>query len=83
MMRNIYNFSPYSFLKDSRLHIEICDDGTGFSIEKLEELNNSSEIPTGKNHGIGLFIVKQIIQVHKGNIIFRNGKTGVQIEIRL
>ena len=68
---------------DDRLHIEICDDGCGFAEEKLEELNNSSEIPTGKNHGLGLFIVKQIIQVHKGNILFGNGKTGVKIEVEL
>lgn len=68
---------------DDRLHIEICDDGSGFEEEKLEELNNSSEIPSGKNHGLGLFIVKQIIQVHKGNILFGNGKTGVKIEIEL
>lgn len=68
---------------EDRIHIEICDDGYGFEEEKLDELNNSSEIPSGKNHGLGLFIVKQIIQVHKGNISFGNGKTGVRIEIEL
>lgn len=68
--------------EDDRLNIEICDDGSGFSMEKLEELNNSNEIPTGKNHGIGLFIVKQIIEVHKGNILFANGQKGCKINIQ-
>ena len=63
--------------------IEICDDGIGFEEEKLEELNNSNELPTGKNHGLGLFIVKQIVQVHKGNILFGNGEIGVRIKIEL
>lgn len=62
--------------------IEIRDDGAGFTKEKLEELNNSNELPTGKNHGIGLFIVKQIVQVHKGNIIFDNGEIGARIRIQ-
>ena len=66
-----------------KILIEICDNGTGFTKEKLEELNNSNELPTGKNHGLGLFIVKQIVQVHKGNIIFANGEIGAKINIQL
>ena len=66
-----------------KILIEICDNGTGFTKEKLEELNNSNELPTGKNHGLGLFIVKQIVQVHKGNIIFANGEVGAKINIQL
>ena len=66
-----------------KIMIEICDDGIGFEEEKLEELNNSNELPTGKNHGLGLFIVKQIVQVHKGNILFGNGERGVRIKIEL
>ena len=69
--------------KDNKVYIEICDDGSGFEKEKLDELNNSSELPTGKNHGLGLFIVKQIVQVHGGTIIFGNGSNGVKIEIQL
>ena len=69
--------------ENNKLHIEICDDGSGFEEAKLEELNNSSELPTGKNHGLGLFIVKQIVQVHGGTIIFGNGLNGVKIEIEL
>lgn len=69
--------------EDEKLIIEICDNGTGFEEEKLQELNNSNELPTGKNHGLGLFIVKQIVQVHKGNILFANGECGVKIKIRL
>lgn len=72
----------------SKIHdktfIEICDDGIGFTTEKLHELNNSSELPTGKNHGLGLFIVKQIVQSHEGKIIFGNGtQNGVNINIEL
>lgn len=69
--------------ENNKLNIEICDDGSGFEASKLEELNNSSELPTGKNHGLGLFIVKQIVQVHGGKIVFGNWENGAQIEIEL
>lgn len=66
-----------------RINIDIADNGIGFEEKKLKELNSSSELPTGKNHGLGLFIVKQIVQVHKGKILYGNGAEGAEIKIQL
>lgn len=59
--------------------IEIKDNGTGFKDDVLENLNSSHEMPSGTSHGLGLFIVKQIISVHGGNIQFKNLENGSSI----
>ncbi|BCZ48003.1 two-component sensor histidine kinase [Clostridium gelidum] len=59
--------------------IEIKDNGTGFKDDVLENLNSSNEMPTGTSHGLGLFIVKQIIAVHGGTIHFENSENGSSI----
>ena len=59
--------------------IEIKDNGTGFKDDVLENLNSSNEMPTGTSHGLGLFIVKQIIAVHGGTIHFENLENGSSI----
>lgn len=52
--------------------IEIKDNGIGFKDAIIENLSSSTEIPSGTSHGLGLFIVKQIITVHGGKIRFKN-----------
>ncbi|AGX43107.1 sensor histidine kinase [Clostridium saccharobutylicum] len=61
--------------------IEIKDNGSGFDNNVLEKLNFSTEMPNGVSHGLGLFIVKQIITVHGGTIQFRNWENGSDIVI--
>lgn len=63
--------------------IKINDNGTGFNTQTLDKLNSSNEMPTGTSHGLGLFIVKQIIAVHGGTVSFDNCETGSQITIVL
>ena len=53
-------------------HLDLQDNGSGFPDETLEKLNASRELPVGASHGLGLFIVKQIVEVHKGQIHFSN-----------
>lgn len=56
--------------------IEIKDTGSGFEEAVLENLNFSTEFPSGNSHGLGLFIVKQIIAVHDGTVQFKNWDNG-------
>lgn len=61
--------------------IEIKDTGTGFTEDVLENLNASNEMPSGVSHGLGLFIVKQIIAVHGGKTYFKNWENGSIISL--
>jgi signal transduction histidine kinase len=59
--------------------IEIKDNGIGFKADILEKLNFSTEIPSATTNGLGLFIVKQIIDVHDGTVHFKNWKNGSSV----
>lgn len=54
------------------------DDGVGATDEQIEKLNNTShymvcdENTTKQRHGLGLLIVKQIVQAHGGTIVIEN-----------
>ncbi|WP_027626418.1 sensor histidine kinase [Clostridium lundense] len=65
--------------EDNFCIIEIKDNGIGFNNEVLENLNTSNEFPSGVSHGLGLFIVKQIITVHGGKTYFKNWNNGSYI----
>lgn len=67
--------------KNDYCMIEIKDNGSGFKDKILANLNSSNEMPTGVSHGLGLFIVKQIITVHGGTIQFKNWGNGSTILI--
>lgn len=59
--------------------IEIKDNGIGFKSDILEKLNFSTEISSATTNGLGLFIVKQIIDVHDGTVHFKNWKNGSSV----
>lgn len=59
--------------------IEIKDTGSGFKSDILENLNFSTEFPITKTHGLGLYIVKQIISSHGGKFNFKNWEDGSSI----
>lgn len=50
----------------------VSDNGTGFTQEMLENLNNPKFSVELQNHGLGLTIVRQIIKAHAGTTEFRN-----------
>ena len=56
--------------------LEIKDMGVGFSPSTLDKLNHTDEMPTGVNHGLGLFIVKQIALVSGSTIHYNNREKG-------
>ena len=67
----------------------VKDEGPGFSEESTQKIFRRfySNRPTkfGKHSGLGLNIVKNIVQLHKGTIsaINRNNSKGAQIEVLL
>ena len=63
-------------LENEHYTLEIKDTGTGFDQSTLEKLNTTSQMPTGIDHGLGLFIVKQIAQVSGAQISFTNWHKG-------
>lgn len=69
--------------KDNFCIIEIKDNGIGFKNEILENLNTSNEMPSGVSHGLGLFIVKQIIAAHGGKTYFKNWNGGSNIVLHI
>jgi signal transduction histidine kinase len=60
------------------VNIDISDNGIGASEEKLKLLNYSvtelirGNAKTEKSHGLGLLIVKQIIELHNGSVNFKS-----------
>jgi len=59
-------------------HIEICvaDDGAGIAPALLPHVFERFTKGSGGNHGIGLSIVKTIVEQRGGSIIARNGMQG-------
>jgi signal transduction histidine kinase len=62
----------------AEVNIDISDNGVGVSEEKLKLLNYSvtelirRNTKTERSHGLGLLIVKQIIELHEGSVNFRS-----------
>lgn len=59
---------------DRSIILIIADDGIGLSAEKLQELEekphymNSTDERLDLRHGLGLLLVRQIVEVHKGTM---------------
>ncbi len=62
--------------------LSICDTGGGYPQEVLNALNRplEKELPT---HGLGLAIVRQIIELHGGTAAFCNTKEGAKCVLTL
>ena len=73
-----------------KLKISFIDDGFGIPVKEKNEIFKkfyrigSEETRKTKGTGLGLYIVKQIIVGHKGNISVKNNKTkGCNFEIMI
>ena len=74
----------YISVKEDEKNCIICveDNGTGVSDKELEKLNNAPHYmvcdtnTTEQRHGLGLLIVKQIIDVHNGKVMMKHSKYG-------
>jgi len=57
---------------NSTIEVSIKDTGTGIAREKLQHLFNPFYTTKEKGTGLGLFIVHQIVQNHKGKIVINS-----------
>ena len=74
----------YVSVKEDEKNCIICveDNGIGVSDEELEKLNNTPHYmvcdknTTEQQHGLGLLIVKQIMDVHNGQVEMKHSEYG-------
>lgn len=69
-----------TWYRDNKIFTEIQDSGPGIPDEIL---NNIFELPTQHKTGYGLFLCKNIIDRHNGEISITNKPIGVRIEFTL
>ncbi|AYW49938.1 sensor histidine kinase [Tetragenococcus halophilus] len=74
--------------EDHTVSIIVEDDGVGVSETQLNKLNHSSHYMISKDenlnqgHGLGLLIVRQIIESHDGNVFLEKSKyEGLSVQI--
>jgi signal transduction histidine kinase len=68
--------------------LSVSDNGVGLSPEKLKELREkphymeSTDDRLDLRHGLGLNIVRQVVEVHSGTVHFiTTGQTGFSVEL--
>ncbi len=64
-----------------KIRVNISDNGIGMSQKEFELLQTDRQKTSytnilGEKHGLGMHIVKQIVDIHNGKIIYKNGKKG-------
>jgi signal transduction histidine kinase len=62
--------------RDEQVNVSICDTGTGISSDIFPRLFTKFATNSFDGTGLGLFISKEIIEVHKGKIWAQNNPCG-------
>ena len=61
-----------------KLTIKILDQGEGVSEQIIEKINNE-DLTNITRHGLGIFISKQIAELHDGDFIIKNKNKGLEV----
>lgn len=78
--------------KDEQVLFIVSDNGKGMTLDEIAALENRSHYISQSNtdssfnaqHGLGLYIVQQIVKIHNGNITFcKSESEGFEATIRL
>lgn len=69
--------------KDDKIIISVVDDGEGIAIEDFPHIFDRFYKGNGGKHGIGLSIVKSVIEQHKGKIEVKSSGMGASFTIVL
>lgn len=71
---------------DETISISVSDNGVGLSAEKLKELKEkphymkSTDDRLDLRHGLGLILVRQIVEAHQGTMVISNkGQAGCEV----
>lgn len=63
---------------DSRLIITIRDEGSGISYDLIRRINEE-DLTNITKHGLGIFISKQIAELHDGSFLIENKSPGLEV----
>jgi signal transduction histidine kinase len=68
---------------DHAVVIKVADSGTGIPPDKIGRIFDPffTTKPTGQGTGLGLSVVKQIIDLHRGTISITNGDAGGAVAV--
>ena len=67
-----------------RISLEVVDNGVGMDEEGLSKIYNIDYSTKESGTGLGLFIVKRIIDLHKGHIVIESAKNkGARVKLEL
>lgn len=68
---------------DGQVDLEITDNGPGFPSDMLEKISQAPQSTKKEGSGLGLIIVREIIESNNGELIFQPTEKGAQVIIRL
>ena len=69
--------------KNDMIEIQLKDNGTGIDGQVFNKLFDEDFSTKSSGTGLGLFIVKRIIDLHKGSITFESSNSGTIVNILL
>ena len=80
-------FARRGVLPDSGLRrairIDVIDSGEGLDAEKLAHVFEAFSSTKSAGRGLGLTVVKEVVQAHGGQVNIRNVETGTQVSVFL
>lgn len=65
------------------LRVDVIDSGSGLDKEKLAHVFEAFSSTKSAGRGLGLTVVKEVVQAHSGQVNIRNIETGTQVSVFL
>lgn len=65
-------------IPDNQLRIEVLDQGCGVDDDIIKRINEE-DLTNITRHGLGIFISKQIAELHGGNFLVKNKDPGLEV----